>query len=150
MRFRSRAAVVLGAGLLIAAVATGVSQGAPGASDERGDAPGLSEGFKPAAVRAQQDLGRYFVVTEGQSVAQATKRADDLSAAAERQVAAAARDSQAGAISAARSLGGQVLFRYDTLINGFSANLSPSAASDLAARDDVKAVQPVSIVQKLN
>jgi subtilisin family serine protease len=150
MRFRLRAAVALAAGLLIAAVGSTVSMGAEDAPEDRGDAPGLSPGFKPAAVRAQQDLGRYFVVTEGPSVAQATKRADDLSAAAERQVAADARDSQAGAISAARSLGGRVLFRYDTLVNGFSASLSPGAASDLAARDDVKSVQPVSIVQKLN
>jgi subtilisin family serine protease len=149
MRFRSRAAVVLGAGLLTAAGATSVSLGAGDASDDRGDAPGLSDGFQPAAVRANQDLGRYFVVTEGQSVAQATRQAD-LSASAERQVAAAARQSQAGAISAVRSLGGRVLFRYDTLVNGFSANLSPSAASDLAGRDDVKSVEPVSIVQKLN
>jgi minor extracellular serine protease Vpr len=36
------------------------------------------------------------------------------------------------------------------LVNGFSAQLSPDAASALAGRSDVASVQPVSIVQKQN
>jgi subtilisin family serine protease len=56
--------------------------------------------------------------------------------------------SQAGAIAQARSLGGQVTFRYKVLVNAFSARLSASAASTLAQRTDVRSVQPVSIVQK--
>ncbi len=43
-----------------------------------------------------------------------------------------------------------MIYRYDTLLNGFSANLSPDAVSKLAARDDVRSVQPVSVVEKLN
>jgi hypothetical protein len=88
MRFRLPAAAALAAGLLIAVAGSTVSLGAEDVSKDRGDAPGLSPDFKPAAVRAQQDLGRYFVVSEGPSVAQAAKAADDLSAAAQREVAA--------------------------------------------------------------
>ena len=43
-----------------------------------------------------------------------------------------------------------MIYRYDTLLNGFSANLSPDAVSKLAARADVRSVQPVSVVEKLN
>ena len=53
---------------------------------------------------------------------------------------------QAGALTQARSLGGRIVFQYGTLINGFSAQLSPSAAAELAKRPDVASVQPVSII----
>ena len=58
--------------------------------------------------------------------------------------------SQRAAIAATRASGGDVVYRYDTLLNGFSAQMSARAASELAGRSDVASVQPVAIVQKLN
>jgi subtilisin family serine protease len=150
MNRRSRATVFFVVGLLIATAASTVSARQGGSPGERGDDSGLSDGFQPAVVRAQQGLGRYFVVMDQPAVAQEMRAQGELTGSAQRGVAAAARDSQAAAIGDAQSLGGKVIFRYDTLVNGFSANLSPSAAGALADRSDVKSVQPVSIVRKLN
>ena len=101
-------------------------------------------------VRAQSSLGRYFVVMDQPSVAQKAKAAGgSISGAAEKSAAKAALASQAAAISQTKSMGGSVVFRYMDLIDGFSAQLTPSAASALAARSDVASVQPVGIVTKL-
>jgi subtilisin family serine protease len=109
-------------------------------------AGGLSDGFEPAVVRAQ-NLGRYFVTVSGPAVAQA---APDGSAAVQKAAAADARSSQAAAIGAAKAAGGDVVYRYDTLVNGFSADLTPAAASQLAERPDVASVEPARVVQKTN
>ena len=105
--------------------------------------------FVPAAIAAQQDLGRYFVTMRGDSVVTAMRSGAD-SASAQEATANAARASQESAIAEAQSEGGKVIFRYDTLVNGFSAAMSPQAASDLAARSDVATVEPVAIVHKTN
>jgi minor extracellular serine protease Vpr len=109
---------------------------------------GLPKGFEPAMLRAQKQLGRYFVVMRRPSVAQRLKSDASLSARSQKATAAAALRSQAGAIGQARAAGGRVIFRYKDLIDGFSANLSPNAAAALARRGDVASVRPVSIVQK--
>jgi subtilisin family serine protease len=133
---------------------TGAALGAPdaheltAARDARANGT-VPDGFRPAALRAGQ-LGRYFVVMNSDAVAQRAHAAGGLPARAQRRVARAARASQSGALARARALGGDVVYRYDTLVNGFSADLSPKAASALAARADVRSVQPVSIVRALN
>ncbi|MDQ3879130.1 MAG: S8 family serine peptidase, partial [Actinomycetota bacterium] len=105
--------------------------------------------FTPA-VAAQQRLGRYFVVMRGPAVADAEKSATRsgarLAESGQQAVFDAARRSQEAAISETESLGGRVVYRYGTLINGFSAQLSPSAANALAQRPDVEKVEPVGIV----
>ncbi len=111
---------------------------------------GLADGFRPAALGAE-DLGRYFVVMDGPSVATPGASAGQrLSGSAQKQVASSARLSQRAAIAETRAAGGDVVYRYDTLLNGFSAQMSSKAASELAGRSDVASVQPVAIVQKLN
>jgi minor extracellular serine protease Vpr len=136
---------------VIAGIAIGA--GGSGKRDLSSSRPTSSvpDGFEPGVLRAQNSLNRYFVVVDGPTVASRTAAANgDLSGRAQSDAAAAARRSQEGAIAATRSLGGSVVYRYDTLVDGFSASLSPDAVSALAARDDVKSVQPVSVVQRLN
>ncbi len=84
------------------------------------------------------------------AVAQRQKAAGTLSGSAQEATAERALASQDGAIGQARSLGGRIVFRYKSLLNGFSASLSPAGAAALAERSDVASVQPVSIVRKLN
>src|SRR5207249_5771338 len=43
---------------------------------------------------------------------------------------------------------GTIVFRYGRLVNAFSVILPASAARQLAARPDVRSVQPVTIVVK--
>jgi minor extracellular serine protease Vpr len=100
--------------------------------------------FVPA-VAASNRLGRYYVVMKAPSGAQRFA-AGARSAAAQSQSKAAALQSQDGAIRQAQSEGGRVVFRYGTLVNAFSAKLTPRAAADLARRPDVASVQPVSMV----
>jgi subtilisin family serine protease len=108
-----------------------------------------STNFLPALIR-QQQVGRYFVVMDSPAVADRVRAAGgSLARSAQRSAADAARRSQAGAVAAATAAGGDVVFRYDTLVNGFSAKLSPQAAQQLAARDDVASVEPVGVVQRL-
>ncbi|HEU4526826.1 MAG TPA: S8 family serine peptidase [Actinomycetota bacterium] len=102
------------------------------------------KGFVPA-VAATSRVTRYFVVMKAPSVADRV-RAGTLGGVSERAARASAFDSQRGAIAEARSLGARIVFRYGTLVNAFSATLSPRAAAQLAARSDVASVQPVSIV----
>ena len=137
--------------LLIGGIAIGAGgSGSSGSFDALRAPSGLPDGFEPAVLRAQDNLNRYFVVVDGPYVASEARGGRSLSSSQQRNAAAAARASQEGAVSAARSLGGDVIYRYDTLLNGFSANLSPDAVSKLAARADVRSVQPVSVVEKLN
>jgi minor extracellular serine protease Vpr len=130
-----------------AVVAASPSQQSTGRAELRSE--GVRDGFVPAAARGN-DLGRYFVVMNAPSVADRARAGGAQSKAAQVNTADAAKASQAGAIAEAKSMGGDVVFRYDVLVNGFSAQLSPDAASALAGRSDVASVQPVSIVQKQN
>ncbi len=108
----------------------------------------LPKNFLPAVVAANR-LGRYFVVMKASSVAQRI-RASNISGAQQRVAKALALQSQEGAIRQAQSMGARIVFRYGTLVNAFSAKLSPKAADALARRPDVASVQPVSIVVKQN
>jgi subtilisin family serine protease len=149
-----RPLVALVIALAAAAIAwSGIGIASPGQSTtgrERLRAEGsLPAGFVPAVLRQQQP-GRYFVVMDGPSVAERIAGAGDLSAGAQKRAAKEALASQAGAIAQVSASGGDVVFRYKTLVNGFSANLSPAAAAALASRTDVSDVEPVSIVRKLN
>ena len=103
------------------------------------------KGFVPA-VAASQRLSRYYVVMDAPSVADQVRGGRTLTGFAERHARTSALAAQAGALAQARSLGGHVVFRYGTLINAFSAVLTPAAAQQLADRSDVASVQPVSIV----
>ena len=144
------ALVVVVTSLVIGGIAIGAgSSSSTKAADAHRGNSSLPDGFEPAVLRAQNGLNRYFVVIDGPSVASRSK-AGALSGRQQENAAAAARQSQTAAIAATRSLGGDVIFRYDTLIDGFSATLSPDAASQIAQRSDVSSVQPVSIVQKDN
>ena len=92
---------------------------------------GLPDNFVPAALRAKQ-LGRYFVVMDGPSVATSMRADRHLTGRAQANVARVARHSQRSAIAYAKSAGGRVIYRYDTLLYGFSANLTPDAAAAMA------------------
>jgi subtilisin family serine protease len=106
----------------------------------------VQKGFVPA-VAATKRLGRYFVVMKAPGLAQRFAAAGShLSGADQRLARRQALLSQTGAIRQARSLGGTIVFRYGTLVNAFSAAMSPKAAAALAQRSDVPSVQPVSIV----
>jgi subtilisin family serine protease len=128
-----------------AASRSGVA-GAPAKSlDRRKAVTALPKGYLPA-VAATQRLARYFVVLKAPSVAQRIASRGALSSVAQRRAKTDAVAAQAGALAQAQSLGGTIVFKYGTLINGFSAQLSPTAAAALAKRADVASVQPVSIV----
>jgi minor extracellular serine protease Vpr len=137
----------------VTATRTTVHDAAPGAAATASSAHRLdrrrtqapAKGFLPA-VAATQRLSRYFVVLKTPSVAQRIAAHGALSSSAQRDARSRAMASQAGALAGVRALGGRVVFRYNTLINGFSAQLSPTAAAGLAKRPDVASVQPVSIV----
>lgn len=156
MRLRRSFALVAGLSLILmmqGGIGRSAPQG-PGASDraQRVAETTLPDGFLPAMVRARQ-LGRYFVELKAPAVADAvlsrgTAASDQTSAPQQQAAASAALRAQEGAIAQARSLGGQVTYRYKVLVNAFSARLSAQAASALAQRADVRSVQPVSIVRK--
>ncbi|MFN2488925.1 MAG: S8 family serine peptidase [Actinomycetota bacterium] len=145
---RHRVAVALALSLALILAAPGLSGATPR------DDPRLSsrrenilpEGFVPAAVRARQPA-RYAVVLEAPSVADrvvAAKAAGaPLSGAAQTQARDAARAAQEAVVGAAESAGGEVVYRFATLLNGFSAELTSDAAAALARRPDVASVQPV-------
>ncbi|MEA2487515.1 MAG: hypothetical protein QOF16_1169, partial [Actinomycetota bacterium] len=144
-------AAVLAIGMHIPAWGAPATPTSSRATDRRQtDAP---RSFTPA-VAAMQRLGRYFVVMHGAAVADAEQAAATsgarLGAGAQQRVFQAARGSQAAAIDEAHSLGGRVVFRDGTRINGFSAQLTPAAAAALARRPDVATVEPVGIVKLAN
>jgi minor extracellular serine protease Vpr len=146
MKVRTYVAVAGVIALVAAFPATSIAS-----SDDESDPRGTRhietslKGFTPAVAAAAR-LSRYYVVMDAPSVAQRVDRGR-LPAGAEPQAHAAALASQTAAIAQARSLGGKIVFRYGTLVNAFSAVLSPAAAKQLAARPDVASVQPVSIVK---
>jgi len=73
-----------------------------------------------------------------------------LSRSAQEDASRAALASQNAAISDVKASGGDVVFRYSRLLNGFSAAMSSRAAQSLAQRSDVSSVQPVDIVVRQN
>ena len=133
---------------------SGIAVAAPGGlGTAGGDRPtsALPDGYAPA-VADTNSLDRYMVRVAGPALANAELAAgDELSAPAQRDATREARASQAGAIGEARSLGGRVVYRYDTLLNAFSvAGISSDEAAELAARDDVRSVEPVAVVKREN
>jgi minor extracellular serine protease Vpr len=137
--------VVTGAGIATGAVAPGHVD-----SGDRAHSA-LPDGFRPAVLSSQDGLDRYIVRMESTAVAGVERIAGEkLSAVAEERAAATARASQAGAIAQAKSLGGDIVYRYDTLVNGFSVAVDAAGADALAARGDVRSVEPVSIVTREN
>lgn len=84
----------------------------------------------------------YFVILDHTPLARAAPR--NWSPAALRAASAA----QEGALAAARSLGGEIRFRYTRAINGFSAVLEPAAAARLARAPGVVRVEPVARVER--
>jgi minor extracellular serine protease Vpr len=153
MNVRRSLALVLGLALVMSLQGVGQTVPKRDLSQQRNrrvSEISLPEGFVPAVLRAQR-LGRYFVVMRAPSVADRVARSGvALAGAASRQAALEAQRSQASAIQQARSLGGQIVFRYRLLVNAFSAVLSPKAAAALARRADVARVEPVSIVKMAN
>jgi minor extracellular serine protease Vpr len=152
MNRRSLAAIVFALVALTAWAASGVLAKEKGSSGrDRLRAEGyVPSNFTPASTLAQ-GTGRYFVTLDTPSVADAMKAsARPLSGRRQSEIAKQARASQTAAIGQARSLGGSVNYRYDTLINGFSTSISSEAASQLARRSDVRSVEPVSISVKTN
>jgi minor extracellular serine protease Vpr len=153
MNVRRSLALVLGLALVMSLQGVGQTVPKRDLSQQRNrrvSEISLPEGFVPAVLQAQR-LGRYFVVMRAPSVADRVARSGvTLAGAASRQAALEAQRSQASAIRQARSLGGQVVFRYRVLVNAFSAVLSPKAAAALSRRADVARVEPVSVVRMAN
>jgi subtilisin family serine protease len=144
------ALVVVVTSLVIGGIAIGAGSSATRDTSAHRAHSALPDSFEPAVLRAENGLNRYFVIVDGPSIASETRTDGSLSGKQQESAADAARQSQEGAVAATRSLGGNVIFRYDTLIDGFSATLSPDAVSQLATRSDVRSVEPVSVVQELN
>jgi subtilisin family serine protease len=148
-----RRSLIVAVGVSLALFVPGAAWSGPQSIDTeqrllRDDRTSGLDGYVPAAVRARQ-LGRYFVEMKEPAAAEALLRRDGSAVAAPtRDAAAEALRSQESAIGQARSLGGSVVYRYGILVNAFSAQLSPQAASALAQRADVRSVQPVGIAQK--
>jgi subtilisin family serine protease len=139
------AVVVTGAGIATGAVAPGLT-----GSDVRAHSS-LPDGFQPAVLSARSGLDRYIVRMDSPAIAGAERAAGGkLSAGEQERAAAAARASQSAAIAQARSLCVDVVYRYDTLVNGFSVAIDAAGADALAARGDVRSVEPVSIVTREN
>ncbi len=151
MRRRGAFAIAL---VVCLAVGSGWAIGAsrepvPSRSELRSEAS-LPRGFVPAVAGTERGLGRYFVIMRQPSVADKLRSSgDSLSGPSQRRAARQALRGQRPALGAARSMGGRIVFRYADLVDGFSANLSPSAATALDRRADVRSVQPVPIVHKL-
>jgi minor extracellular serine protease Vpr len=103
------------------------------------------------AVARMSETGRYFVLMRAPSVSdRIVAGGGTLSRSAQVDARAAALDSQRGALSELRASGGDVTFRYSTLVNGFSAAMSAGTAGALDRRADVAAVEPVDVVVRHN
>jgi len=140
-----RRAVLVPALVLLIAVRVPASAIPDRARQASRDEGVLLEGFRPA-ILSLDGVGRYFVMLEAPAVVDQGR----LSPAAQRIATGEALRSQAPAIRAVEALGGTVLFRYARLVNAFSATMTARAAMQLAERDDVRLVEPVPIVRRLN
>jgi subtilisin family serine protease len=108
------------------------------------------ENYVPAVARMSA-TGRYFVVMRAPSVSDRVLAAGrTLSRAAQVDASREALSSQDAAISQVKNAGGDVVFRYSRLLNGFSAVMSSGGAQTLARRSDVSSVQPVNVVVRQN
>ena len=108
------------------------------------------EHYVPAVARTSTS-GRYFVVMRTPSVSERLIAAGrTLSRDGQIDASRAALRSQEAAISQVRSGGGDVVFRYSRLVNGFSAAMTAGAAQEMAGRSDVSSVQPVNVVVRAN
>src|SRR6266545_1516017 len=154
MRPRVGVAATLAAALALAVPGWSAagSGGPPALSQPREHVAPRAE-FVPA-VRLSAQLSRYFVVMRAPAMADrartAARSGGELSPASQRAARDAALRSQEAAIADARARGGKVVYRYGTLVNAFSVQLSPGAARAMALRSDVASVQPVSIVKLEN
>lgn len=125
--------------------ASSTNSAGAGTKIDRRHAAAPPKGYLPA-VAASQRLGRYFVILKAPSVAERLAARGGLGSVAQQRAKTEAVAAQTGALTQARSLGGRIVFQYGTLVNGFSAQLSPAAAAELAKRADVASLQPVSII----
>ncbi len=108
------------------------------------------EHYVPAVARTSAS-GRYFVVMRAPSVGERILAAGrTLSRDGQIDASRAALRSQEAAITQVRSGGGDVVFRYSRLVNGFSAAMTAGAAQEMADRSDVSSVQPVNVVVRAN
>ena len=136
-------------------LALGSTATAAGVPLEIGGRPLHREGarlgnYVPAVARTSAS-GRYFVVMRTPSVSdRVVTAARPLSRSAQIDASRAALRSQDAAIGAVRSAGGDVVYRYSRLVNGFSAAMTPAAAQATARRSDVASVQPVNVVIRQN
>src|SRR5947207_366526 len=124
MRSRSVAVPLLATVLTLALIGSLALAGPGAANADRAPSraalrsgPAVPKGFVPAAAQAgRRPLNRWFVVMKAPSVADAARSAravgGALSGADQISAFETARRSQAGAIAAARSLGGTIVFRY--------------------------------------
>jgi subtilisin family serine protease len=151
MRRRSILILALVAGLIMAipGLSNASRDGFAGRLNRRAETRGAPKGFVPEVAAASR-LSRYFVVMKAPSVADRVHAQGRLAPFAARQTKTTALQMQAAAISQARSEGARIVFRYGTLINAFSATMTPHSAAEMARRSDVKSVQPVSIVVRDN
>jgi subtilisin family serine protease len=134
--------------VLSATGASGVPLQRGGRTLHREGAP--IENYVPAVARMSAS-GRYFVTMRSPSVSDRILAAGrGLSPTAQEDASRVALDSQSAAISELKASGGDVVFRYSRLLNGFSAAMTSRTAGALARRSDVSSVQPVNIVVRQN
>ena len=150
---RGRVLLGVALGVTLAVSGSGLSVAAPPDADPRLRRRAenlIPDGFVPASVRARRP-SRYFVLLRGPSVAErvldAQGTGQTLSRVEQARVRSEALGSQSSALQAAQRAGGRVVFRFGTLLNGFSADLTADAAAALAARPDVASVAPVPLVR---
>jgi len=155
---RSKSLIALAVTAVLVAGMVSTSAGSPrtagGAkvpSDKRHSSR-LPKGYVPLIARSV--TSRYFVKLKAPSVAErintSGRTARTQNATAQRQLQSSVESTQSAAIGAVESLGGKVLYRYDKLVNAFSASLTLKQAEEVAARPDVETVSPVGITRKLN
>ncbi len=110
-----------------------------------GDGRALPKGWRPA-ILSQDRSGRYFVQLKSPAVLERGR----LAPAAERSATASVLSSQQDALAQAQEAGGNVVFRYSTLVNAFSVEISGAGAAALARRADVALVERVPAVVRHN
>ena len=146
MRLRRSLALVMGLVLVRSGTrhrSVGTAGQAPDPSQREGGAPGWIPSRSRQSSSARSVLRRDEGAGGRRRGAQ-YERVDEH-AAEDRLLGRAARTGRRdGASQVARR---QVMFRYGTLINAFSAHLGKGRRRQLAQRADVASVQPVSIVR---
>lgn len=107
--------------------------------------PAAEESQRPRVMvpLTESAVGRYFVKLESPSVSDLVLRG---APAASELVAV----TQVPAKTQVHALGGEVIFSYTRIFNGFSAAMTPEAASEIAERDDVERIEPVGVMERSN